>query len=232
MRPLLALLAPLALLAGSGCVVTPPHGHITDLSNRAKSTQYRFSGPPPDAAPAAGASRSTTTSTTTRPRRSTTRTRTDVYRYSGPDGGLVLGLPPDSLGRLLQLPRPPPPRLLPAPVCGWSYSWDRGRDVYVYSNPRYTHGASPVNGGYQQPAPSYPALERRYSIPSSSFGPGWLGQPALEPRRRHLQPASSEQQRPVAGVPAPSGQAAGAALRATAAATISELPAAPEQRRR
>ena len=169
MRRLLALLTPLALVAGTGCVVTPYSGHMRTYRT-VEVTQYRFSGPHPIPGGGGWCLEEYDHVHDYAPEVQYYSYTNDVYQYRGPTVVWYLDYHPIPTGGYCNLHGRHNHDYYPRQYDGWSYNWDRGREVYVYNNPRYTHGASPVGGGYSQPAPSYPAPSNGYYPPSNNSG--------------------------------------------------------------
>ncbi|HTE17444.1 MAG TPA: hypothetical protein VK689_03560, partial [Armatimonadota bacterium] len=178
MRRLLTLLAPLALLAGTGCVVTPYHGH-TRTYRTVEVSQYRFHGPHPIAGSSSWCLEEYDHVHDYAPETQHYVYTDNVYRYQGPTVVWYMDYHPVPTGGHCNYRGRHNHDYYPRRYDGWTYSWDRGRDVYVYNNPRYTHGASPATG-YQQPQPTYPPSHNSggaYRPPPSGQG-GWGSPPA------------------------------------------------------
>ncbi|MBN1205684.1 MAG: hypothetical protein JXB05_12265, partial [Myxococcaceae bacterium] len=172
MRRLLALLAPLALLAGTGCVVTPYHGH-TRTYRTVEVVQYRYSGAHPIANAGGWCLEEYDHVHDYAPETQYYAYTNNVYTYRGPTTVWYLDYHPVPHGGHCNLSGRHYHDYYPRQYSGWDYSWDRNREVYVYTSPR-THGASPASGYSSSPAPTYP--RNNYPPPSNS-GSGWERSP-------------------------------------------------------
>jgi hypothetical protein len=167
MRRLLALVVPLALLAGTGCVVTPYHSHRS--AYRAVSVvEYRYGGVHPIPHAGGWCSESAYHVHDYEPEPEYYAYTNNVYTYRGPTMVWYLDLHPIPTGGYCHLSGRHHHDYHARQYDGWSHSWDRRREVYVYNSPRGGHGASPAPG-YRAPSP----VNHARPTPPPSNGDRW-----------------------------------------------------------
>ncbi len=153
MSRLLALLAPLALVAGTGCYVTPYHGHTRTTYRTVEAVRYQFSGQHP--IPHSGGDWCLEEYAHYHDYAPETQHyvyTNNVYTYRGPRVVWYLDLHPIPAGGYCHLRGRHQHDYYPRRYSGWDYGWDRGRQVYVYKSPRGRHDASPAPS-YNPPRP-------------------------------------------------------------------------------
>ena len=130
MRRLLTLLAPLALVAASGCVVTPYHGH-TRTYRTVETVQYYYASAHPIPHGGGWCLEDYNHVHDYAPETQHYAYSNNVYTYQGPRMVWYLDVHPSPTGGYCNHSGRHYHDYYPRQYDGWSYGWDRNREVYV-----------------------------------------------------------------------------------------------------